>query len=419
MVILSTIITVLLTIVAIGVRLALISAQVALKAAETSLRVANRVSDKAIRKGKKVVDKAGKKAVKEVSSVHKGAGDAASKGHKAVSAVGDVAVNTAIAAKRAAVLALRLLMKALRWVLHLLDGIVAALCAVSTVLIVVIIMVIVMIFAAFGAIVPIGAGAGGFTASTSVTVEPTKNGDNSGVTASFEGWSTKGKTSVPHYVQWYANTDAELAFRDEHMKANGTGSGDWANLPYNGGDVAGNACGACALANAISGQLKQEITPDIIVSFLNSKGLCTVSNAVGCVNVLADKYTDVLFMDINGDSPKFSCWNCGEMSYKPTSRTQSIDMDKVDEWLDMGACLVFSIGPNTAWGGRNNSGHFVCCYGRDSDGYYVTDSRFFAPYEKNGVTVTYGIDEPMEWEQVFTGGVQGPFVVIHKDKYKK
>ena len=232
-------------------------------------------------------------------------------------------------------------------------------------------------------------------------------------------WSTRGKTSVPHYVQYYANTDAELEFRDEHMKTNGTGSGDWANMPFNGGDVSGNACGACALANAISGQLGEEITPDIIVSYFNSKGANTVLNASNAVKTLQDKYPDIAFMDINGDSPQYSCWNCGGVSSKPTKRNQTIDMDKVDAWLDKGACIVFSIDANFSFGGRNRDGHFICCYGRDNEGYYVSDSRNFEPFNDEscgGALICYALDEPYDWKVVFTGGVQGPFVVINKDK---
>lgn len=242
--------------------------------------------------------------------------------------------------------------------------------------------------------------------------------ESTGVSPGGAGWSTKGRTSVPHYVQWYANTDEELRFRDECMKKHETGEGDWANLPFNGGNVAGNACGACAFSNAISGQLQKEITPDIVVTFLNGKGINTVSGggAKAAADALAIEYPDVAFMDIDGNAPRASCWNSGELSHRPTSRTEAVDMDKIDSWLDKGACIVMSIGCNTSWGGRNTSGHFICCYGRDSDGYYVTDSRFFSTFSDGGVLTTYNLDEAYEWEQVFTGGVQGPIVVINKSK---
>lgn len=248
------------------------------------------------------------------------------------------------------------------------------------------------------------------TTTEKVSISNTTSTDE-GVAPGGTGWSTKGKTSVPKYVQWYARqggTQEEIEFREKCMREHGTGEGDWADLPFNGGDVANNACGACAFANAISGQLHKEITPDITVTFLNEKGINTVQNASLAAIAFGEKYPDLAFMSLSGGTPVYTCWNCGEIGHRPTSRTETVDMDKVDEWLDKGACIVMSIGANTAWGGRNTSGHFICCYGRDSDGYYVTDSR--------GFNSGYVLDEPYEWEQVFTGGAQGPFVVINKSK---
>ena len=403
MVILSTIITVLLTIVAIGVRMALISAQVALKAAETSLRVANRVSDKAIRKGKKVVDKAGKKAVKEVSSVHKGAGDAASKGHKAVSAVGDVAVNTAIAAKRAAVLALRLLMKALRWVLHLLDGIVAALCAVSTVLIVVIIMVIVMIFAAFGAIVPIGAGAGDFSASTSVTVQPSSKTNPSPTRDAAAGWSTKGQVSVPHLIQnvnRISSPAEDFVYCKDYTK-------EYYSIAYGNSNVSGAGCGAMAFTCAISGVTGKLVEPADVVTICRSQsGGDTTCNGAGCFAALAEKY--------NLETKTLAWW--GSDAYHDVTdepKQGFAGLNEIKKLLDDGYVCVMSVGDGTGMLDPG-AGHYICCYGYDSEGFYVSDSWYvyYAMTNDDGArqgNCWYTFDKAYPANKVFCCGIQGLF----------
>lgn len=414
MITLSFIVTAILTVIAALFRVALGTVKSALKAAEVAVTATNRATNVALDIGGSTLSRGVDKSVQGVAESGKQTGKGSKvsgskvlgKGAKAGT---KTAVNGVKAIKNASVVALKLLLKTLRTFLSFLDSVIATLCATSTIVAIAIVMIVVMLLAAVAATVPLSTD---MTWTTNLSQVSTTQGVSSSATPTFSGWSSKGKVSAPKYVQWYAPSNSEeYTFRDACMRRNGTGSGDWANLPYNGGDVAGNACGACALANAVSAQLKQEITPDILVTLFNNKGVCTVSNCLSCTKVLVDKYPEIAIMDLDGTDVKsggaYSSWNSGELGHEP-SGNEAVDMNKVDEWLDKGACLVFSIGPNTSWGGKNTSGHFICCYGRDSDGYYVTDSR--------GFTTGYELDVPYKGSQVFTGGVQGPFVVIAKNK---
>lgn len=165
------------------------------------------------------------------------------------------------------------------------------------------------------------------------------------------------------------------------MKEHGTlkyaSSGDWANMPYNGGDVANNGCGACALANAMSGQLKKEITPDLTVALFNQNNVCTVwgGGLAACINVLKNtsEYSDLNFEWL------------------------TLSKENITNFLERGGCIVFS-----------NSTHYLCVYGTKNGKFYISDSKVIGS--------GYSLDTLYSYEEVFVnnGFVQGPIGIIKK-----
>ena len=432
--------------------------------------VASGATDVAVKAGQKAVNKTTDLVSKSTEDVE-GVGAATKKAGKVVKTGSKVAGRGIKTAKTVALFALRQAIRALRAIIRVVDGILGALFAYSTIIAVVCFMVVLLIISACSGVVPILLTGGGTSktslqslmnttsVSTSADKDKIDTSADEGVTASKKGWSTKGKCSVPHYVQKCAGgRTEELAFRDKMLKAHkftdgslfktGTYTGDWGNFWYKGvtNDIETAGCGACAMANAISGQLNKEITPDIVVNYLNSQGgIGTTRNANLCAEALAKKYakdglkvynldgTDVLKSGAN-----YTAWLSGEYgrihTVSPSDDCTNVLGDlskKVDEWLDKGACLVFSIDKNSDVGGRfRYDGHFICCYGRDSKGYYVTDSGGFVDTKVEKQMQKAGKDTREAWEdwyivdvpytkaQVFSGGVQGPFVFINKSKMK-
>ena len=169
-----------------------------------------------------------------------------------------------------------------------------------------------------------------------------------------ENWTTQG-VSCPRYKQ----------------------SGQsWSNYPYNykkGGTISSGGCGACALAMAVSGLTKQEITPLEIVQYLNSIGTDTVNNGAASAKAVASKYG---------------------LTYSQISRSDKVEIDKA---LDSGKCLIFSIKANGIYTG---GGHFIMCYGRRQNEYFVLESGSY-----------YEADRGYAFNQVFTAGNQGVFVL--------
>lgn len=150
----------------------------------------------------------------------------------------------------------------------------------------------------------------------------------------------------------------------------------WANKPYNykrGGTIKSGGCGACALAMAVSGLTQNSVTPDIIVDYLNSKRINTVNGGAICAQSIATKYG---------------------LTYSQISRRDKTSIDKA---LDEGKCLIFSIKANGIYTG---SGHFIMCYGRNGDKYYVLESASY-----------YTPDHGYSFNQVFTPGTQGVFIL--------
>lgn len=185
--------------------------------------------------------------------------------------------------------------------------------------------------------------------------EKYKNAERpTGGMASKEGWSTTG-LSCPRYYQ-----------NDEK----------WASNPYNygpGKTIGRGGCGACALAMGVSGLLEEDITPDIIVNYLNSININTVYNGAGSAEAIAKKYG---------------------LTYQLIDRNNK---NAINHALDAGKVCIFSIDANGIYTG---GGHFIMCNGRSGDQYYVLESGHY--YETNkGYT----------YNQVFSPGVQGVFVL--------
>ena len=179
-------------------------------------------------------------------------------------------------------------------------------------------------------------------------------GNSIGGTSAKEGWSTKG-VSCPRYYQ----SDSR-----------------WGSNPYNygaGKTIAKGGCGACALAMAVSGLTVTDTTPDIIVKFLNSKNINTVYNGEACAKAVASEYG---------------------LKYEFINRTNKTAIDAA---LDTGKVCIFSIDANGIYTG---GGHFIMCNGRDQSGYYVLESGRY-----------YETDRPYSYNQVFSPGVQGVFVL--------
>ena len=173
-------------------------------------------------------------------------------------------------------------------------------------------------------------------------------------TASKDGWSTKG-VSCPRYYQ-----------SDKR----------WAKKPYNygpGKTIKDGGCGPCALAMATSGLLGQDITPDMIVDYLNSINMNTVSNGAGSAQAVATKYG---------------------LTYEFINRN---DKSAIDAALDSGKVCIFSIYANGIYTG---GGHFIMCNGREGDQYYVLESGRY-----------YTTDQGYSYNQVFSAGSQGVFVL--------
>ena len=150
----------------------------------------------------------------------------------------------------------------------------------------------------------------------------------------------------------------------------------WANNPYNyeaGKTIRDGGCGACALAMAVSGLTESSVTPDIIVSYLNSIGTNTVYDGYNSSKAVASKYG---------------------LTLQKISRN---DKTSIDAALDAGKCLIFSIKSNGIYTG---DGHYIMCYGREGDKYYVLESaNYYIP------------DRAYEFDKVFTNGSQGIFVL--------
>lgn len=173
------------------------------------------------------------------------------------------------------------------------------------------------------------------------------------ITISGVKWSTKG-TPTPRYYQ---------------------SKQSWSSYTYYAKNktISSSGCGACALAMAVTALTGETVTPKDIVKFLNSKDINTVYNGETCVKAVCKKYN---------------------LNYKSISRSNKTT---IDSWLDKGGLIIMTINANGIYTG---GGHYIMCTGRDSDGYYVMESGSY-----------YKTDKAYKFNQVFTSGNQGPFVI--------
>lgn len=187
----------------------------------------------------------------------------------------------------------------------------------------------------------------------------------------FNSSSLKGKERFVRYIQTDSN---------------------WASIEYNyqtGGTIGKGGCGACALAMAVSGLNGIAETPDKIVKYLNIKGIDTVNGGgAACAEAVAYEY-DLDYTRIG-------------ITYGEVVDSNGEKAKKINDALDAGKCLVFSVGYNGIYKG---DGHYILCYGRDENGYYILDS---SPREY------YTPDKPYEFGEVFNNLHQGIFVLGNK-----
>lgn len=170
--------------------------------------------------------------------------------------------------------------------------------------------------------------------------------------ANTSGWGSKG-VSCPRYYQ----------------------SGQsWSDIDYQGGSIGRRGCGLCCLAMAVSGLLKTDATPDKVVKLLNDAGVNTVYNARKCTEIVCNHYG---------------------LKWTTVSRTNK---SAIDSYLKRGCVIYHSIDANGIYTG---GGHFIMCVGTDGKGgYYVQESAHY-----------YQTDKAYTFSQVFSPGVQGPFVI--------
>ena len=150
----------------------------------------------------------------------------------------------------------------------------------------------------------------------------------------------------------------------------------WSANSYNykaGGTIRSGGCGACSPAMAVSGLKQMSVTPDEIVAYLNSIGKDTVYNGSGSAKAIADKYG--LIVNTIGKNDKAT----------------------INAMLDQGKCLIFSVGSNGVYTG---DGHYIICYGREGDKYYVIDS-----------IPVYQMDVLYDYNKVFKNIHQGIFAI--------
>lgn len=153
------------------------------------------------------------------------------------------------------------------------------------------------------------------------------------------------------------------------------GGQSWSGNSYgNVGTIAQSGCGACALAMAVTGLTGENVTPDIIVNYLNLIGVNTVYNGAESSKKVAERY---------------------KLTYQQVNRN---DKASIDNALNQGKVCIFSIKANGIYRGN---GHFIMCYKKDnSEGYYVLESGRF-----------YNENKPYSFNEVFSPGNQGVFVL--------
>ena len=131
----------------------------------------------------------------------------------------------------------------------------------------------------------------------------------------------------------------------------------WASLPYGSSTIGEGGCGACALAMAVSGLTGKTVEPPEIVSYLNSIGKNTINEGEGTdsATAVAEKYG---------------------LSIQVVHKS---NQSAIDEALDQGKVCMFSVSSNGIYTG---AGHYILCYKRDGQGYYIVESGHYYDSDK-------------------------------------
>lgn len=400
--------TVLVAILVAAIRMGLKSAILALGVASKTITVASKATDKAVDVSKRVAKRGtanlARGGQRANGALLKAGKDAKKIADKGVDATGAVIKGAKKVATTGARLAIKSLQALLRWV----DGILAVLCAASSIVMIIAVVVAtaaLTLLASFGATASI-ISKDGFKSSTtiqgsqgtSIALSKSKSVSNG------DGWSKKGQVSVTHYIQ-----DDDVAGAEKVCTNHGKHKEYYSKEYNNGGTVHRAGCGALALSNAVSGCLGKAVEPADIVDICNANG-GTVNCGFACAKAVASKY-DLELVTLG--------WWRTETGNKVTDEPSGDfpGMKKIRQMLDDKYVCVMSVDYEN---GMVEGGHYICVYGYDDKGYYVSDSWFLGygfinkrGENRNGMCY-YTLDEPYTADEVFNCGIQGLFFLKKK-----
>lgn len=410
-----------------AIRMGLKSAILALGVASKTITVANKATDKAVEASKRVAKRGtanlargGQRANGALAKVHKNrllksGGDLAIEGTKKVADTGVDATGAVVkGAKKVVATGAKLAIKGLQALLRWVDGILAALCAASTIVMIIAVVVAtasLTLLASFSATTTL-ISKDGFKSTTTIQGSQGTSGDSSKTKAvsNGDGWSKKGQVSVTHFIQ----NDGANQTGVEKICTNHGKHKAYSTTAYSGGTVADSGCGALALTNAVSGCLEKAIDPSEIIEICNGQGgTCRGGGGLACATAVAKKYgLDLVTLP----------WWQSDVAHTVTDEPQSNfgGMKRIKELLDDGYVCVMSVGNGNGII-VSSSGHYICCYGYDDKGFYVSDSWYIS-YDFVGPTrgdkrtgnCWYSLDEPYTAKEVFNSGVQGLFFLKKK-----
>lgn len=400
--------TVLVAILVAAIRMGLKSAILALGVASKTITVASKATDKAVDVSKRVAKRGtanlARGGQRANGALLKAGKDAKKIADKGADATGAVIKGAKKVATTGAKLAIKSLQALLRWV----DGILAVLCAASSIVMIIAVVVAtaaLTLLASFGATASI-ISKDGFKSSTTIQGSQGTSADlsKSKSASNGDGWSKKGQVSVTHYIQ-----DDDVAGAEKVCTNHGKHKEYYSKEYNNGGTVHRAGCGALALSNAVSGCLGKAVEPADIVDICNANG-GTVSCGLACAKAVASKY--------NLELVTLGWWGT-ETGNKVTDEPSGNfpGMKKIRQMLDDKYVCVMSVDYGN---GIVEGGHYICVYGYDDKGYYVSDSWFLwygfinkRGENRNGMCY-YTLDEPYTADEVFNCGIQGLFFLKKK-----
>lgn len=400
--------TVLVAILVAAIRMGLKSAILALGVASKTITVASKATDKAVDVSKRVAKRGtanlARGGQRANGALLKAGKDTKKIADKGVDATGAVIKGAKKVATTGAKLAIKSLQALLRWV----DGILAVLCAASSIVMIIAVVVAtaaLTLLASFGATASI-ISKDGFKSSTTIQSSQGTSADlsKSKSVSNGDGWSKKGQVSVTHYIQ-----DDDVAGAEKVCTNHGKHKEYYSKEYNNGGTVHRAGCGALALSNAVSGCLGKAVEPADIVDICNANG-GTVNCGLACAKAVASKY-DLDLVTLG--------WWRTETGNKVTDEPSGDfpGMKKIRQMLDDKYVCVMSVDYGN---GMVEGGHYICVYGYDDKGYYVSDSWFLwygfinkRGENRNGMCY-YTLDEPYTANEVFNCGIQGLFFLKKK-----